>query len=290
MRVLVTGAAGYVGNQLCRVLLAAGHDVTCLDTFAHGYEPVMHLVGDPHLSIIRADVRSEELELFVLLQNAEVVFHLAAISGYQQCEANPAEAVSVNVEGTRNLIAAMVPEQLLVYAGTTSCYGPQTLYAQTKLQAEQLVMARPNSFAIRWATLFGVGPGMRHELLPNAFTRQAVQRRHLDLFSPDQQRTFMHVRHAAEAYVLAMGMADALVGRVWDVGDVGLTCTKRELVGHIQDHVCCDYSVMGEPDKDGRDLDVDFNATLDKGLSRRTEWGRHLPELVKLYGSCYGEG
>jgi nucleoside-diphosphate-sugar epimerase len=287
MRVLVTGGAGYVGNQLCRVLLAAGHDVTCLDTFALGYEPIMHLAADPHFRAITGDIR--DANLYGVCEHA-VVFHLAAISGYSQCEAAPGEAQSVNVEGTRALLGAMVPEQLLVYAGTTSCYGPPTLYARTKLQAETMVMQRPNSFSLRWATLFGVGPGMRHELLPNAFTRQAVQRGHLDLFSPDQRRTFMHVRHAAEGYVLAMGMADALVGRVWDVGDVGLTCTKRELVAHIQDHVCCDYTVMGQPDDDQRDLDVDFSATLERGLSRRTDWGRHLPELVRLYDSCYGEG
>ena len=287
MRVLVTGGAGYVGVQLCRVLLAAGHDVTCLDTFTYGYEPIMHLMADSHFRVVTGDIRSAAL--YPVCEH-EAVIHLAALSGYGPCENDPGLAVAVNVEGTRNLIAAMVPEQLLVYAGTTSCYGPPTLYAQTKLQAEQLVMARPNSFAIRWATLFGVGPRMRHELLPNAFTRQAVQRGHLDLFSPDQRRTFMHVRHAAEAYVLAMGMADALVGQVWDVGDAGLTCTKRELVERIQKHAACGYTVMGEPDADGRDLDVDFSATLEMGLSRRTDWDRHLPELVRLYGSCYGEG
>lgn len=281
MRVLVTGGAGYVGTLLVANLLQAGHRVTLLDNFTFGVAPIMHLASHPRLIVKRMDVCDTT---YYTLARHDVVVHLAALSGYSQCEADPGQAVAVNVHGTRAIVAALDPAQLLIYASTTSLYGPPTLYARTKAEAERLVMERPNSVAIRWATLFGIAPRMRHELLPNAFTRQAVQRGHIDLYSPDQRRTFMHVRDAASAYVLAMERADEMVGRVWDVGDSGLTCSKRQLVEHIAQQVPCDYTVMEQPDADGRDLDVDFCKAAAIGFDYRSEWRERLPELVRLYG------
>lgn len=287
MKALVTGGAGYVGALLVANLLEAGHSVTLLDNFTFGVAPIMHLASHPRLSILDMDVC--EVTYYTLARH-DAIFHLAALSGYSQCEADPGQAVAVNVHGTRAIIAALDPAQLLVYASTTSLYGPPTLYARTKQEGERLVMQRPNSIAIRWATLFGVAPRMRHELLPNAFVRQAVQRGHIDLYSPDQRRTFMHVADAASAYVLAMERADELVGQVWDVGDSGLTCSKRELVEHIAQQIPCEYTVMEQPDADERDLDVDFTKAAAIGLGCRTEWRERLPELVRLYGFWREEG
>ena len=286
MRALVTGGAGYVGNLLAEALLSDGWHVTVLDNFMFGYEPILHLASDPHLELVRGDIR-DAAALLDAVSGQDVVYHLAALSGYSQCEADPGTAWAVNVDGTRNVLAALEPEQLLVFASSTSIYGPPTLYARTKAAAEDAVMQRAYSIAVRWATLFGVSPRMRHELLPNAFTRQAVTRGHLQLFSPDQRRTFMHVAHAASDYAYIPEIADTLVGKVWNVGDAGLTCTKRELVEHIIEQVPgTTYEVMDAPDADGRDIDVDFSATHELGLSTRTHWAFHLPELVRLYSAC----
>ncbi len=281
MKVLVTGAAGYVGALLTAELLSDGHDVTALDNGS--IDSLLHLMADDRLSVIRADIR-DTAALYKAAAGADLVYHLAAISGMPACDADPGEAVSVNVDGTRNVVAALAPGQCLCYASTTSIYGPPTLYARTKEQAEGIVMQRANSIAIRWATLFGVSPRMRHDLLPNALVQAAVQRGHVTLFSPDQRRTFMHVSHAASDYAWIPERWEEMVGRVWDVGDSGLTCSKRHLVAQIQEFVPCECEVAPEPDKDQRDLYVDFSAAAMLGLGTpATQWRNHIPELVRLY-------
>jgi nucleoside-diphosphate-sugar epimerase len=282
MRALVTGGAGYVGNLLARQLLADGHEVTILDSFMFGYDSVLHLATDPALTLVRADIR-DAAGLRNEIAGHDVVYHLAAISGYPACEADPGTAWAVNVEGTRNVLAALDRGQLLIYASSTSIYGPPTLYARTKLAAERDVMQRYNSIAVRWATLFGPSPRMRHELLPNAFVRAAVRRGRLELFSPDQRRTFMHVESAAADYAYMIEAADRLTGHVWDVGDSGLTCSKRQLAEQVARYVPCTYNVRETPDDDGRDIDVDFYPAFWQGLGCVSGWGDHLPALARLY-------
>lgn len=120
MHVLVTGGAGYVGNLLTAALLERGHEVTIIDNFLYGHEPILHLVNRRNLTIIKGDIRNENASY---LKHQDVVFHLAAISGYPACEANPHSAQRINVEATQRIAEALAPDQLLVYASTTSLYG-----------------------------------------------------------------------------------------------------------------------------------------------------------------------
>ena len=290
MKIVITGGAGYVGIPLAVRLLNLGHDLTILDVLQHGAQPLIPLAANKHCKIVHTDIRGMGSDRAYWLADVDVIFHLAAISGYTACEADPGEAWSVNVDGTRNIVSALSPSQLLIYASTTSIYGPASLYAKTKEAAEQAVMARQNSISIRWATLFGVAPAMRNDLLPNLLVRQAIQRGRLDLFSSHQRRTFMHVQDAAAGYILAMDRADELVGAIWDVGDTGLSCTKRKLAQHIQEHVECELTEMVQTDQDARDIDVDFTPAADKGLAYSSQWSDHLPELVRLYSFYYPEG
>lgn len=280
MKVLVTGGAGYVGTRLTEALLSRGHRVTVLDNFARGYDSLMHLASDRNLHVVDCDVLDVSWRE---LRGIEAVYHLAALSGYTACEAAPDRALAVNVGGTEALLDALPDATLLIYASTTSIFGPPTLYARTKLQAERLVMQRANSIAIRWATLFGVSPAMRHDLLPQAFARQAVQDGRISLFSPEQRRTFMHVADAADAYVQCLDRPERLVGRVWNVGDTGLTCSKRELAEAIAECCPCEIVTQEQPDADARDLAIGFAGAECEGLTRHTTWAQHVPELVRLY-------
>ena len=286
--VVVTGGAGYVGTRLVTRLLDEGYDVRVIDTFPRGYDALLHLVDHGiHLDVLKRDIRDVQAED---IGRPDTVYHLAALSGYTACEREPEWAVEVNVRGTLALLKALPPHVSLIYASTTSISGPQTLYATTKQRAEALVMEREGSLAVRWATLFGVSPAMRHDLLPNAFARQAVQQKRITVFSPTQRRTFMHVRDCVDAYVRIMQDVGEYLGHVWTIGDPGLTISKGALAGKIA--TACDALVIveGTPDPDARDLDVALNGEGTYGLMLpHSTWAQHIPELVQFYGWHPGE-
>src|SRR4051812_7470466 len=101
MKVLVTGGAGYKGIKIAEALLARGDDVTILDTFTFGFVPVLHIVTNPKLTVIRKDVRDD---IASIVKDHDVIIHLAGLSGFPACVANPGVAYAVNVEATRRLV------------------------------------------------------------------------------------------------------------------------------------------------------------------------------------------
>lgn len=294
MDILVTGGAGYVGNLLTDALLARGHRVTVVDNFLYGYEPILHLVDHPDLEIVKSDIRNEDLGY---LAGADVVVHLAAISGYPACEANPNSAQRINVDATRRITEALAPDQVLFFASTTSLYGADggvsteetpihpthNLYASTKFEAEKIVMARANSVAFRWATVFGVSPRMRAGLLLNDFVDKAVHERSLVIYSPHSKRTFMHVRDAVAGYLFALDHLDAMRGQVFNMGAARLNYTKMELARMIQTHFDFEIVESELADTDIRDFSVSFEKIAALGYDCTISVEDGIAELVKLY-------
>jgi len=172
MNILITGGAGYKGSLLTEALLRKGHRVTVLDNFLYGSESLLHLAGNPGLSVVNRDIRNDIGEL---IRDKDVIFHLAGISGYPAGEANPHSAKLINVDATRQLVRCLGREQLLIYASTTSFYGksgekrsesskvePVSTYGRTKFQAEQICLnEHERTIAPRFPTLFGISPRMR---------------------------------------------------------------------------------------------------------------------------------
>jgi len=192
MNILVTGGAGYKGLKLAEALLERGHRVTVLDNFMYGYDAALFLFRYPLVSFVKKDIRNIEK---ADVADHDVVFHLAGISGYPACEANAHSAQAINVGGTEKLLSCMDGRQLMVYASTTSIYGqvgtlctedtpiqPASLYAITKYEGEKLSCQYSPSVAFRFATIYGVAPKMRWDLMPNDFVMRAVQERSLVLF------------------------------------------------------------------------------------------------------------
>src|SRR4051812_22819326 len=190
-RVLVTGGLGYIGSVLCEQLLAAGYRVTALDNVLYGTpeQGLYHLCADERFDFIRGDVRDETV-MRSALATADAVVHLAAIVGAPACQRDPGMATSVNLESVRLLDRLRSPNQIVVYPNTNSGYGatsgqehctedspiqPISLYGQTKVEAERLLLQRPNAIALRLATVFGMSPRMRLDLLVNHFVYAAVK-------------------------------------------------------------------------------------------------------------------
>lgn len=245
MRILVTGGAGYIGSLLCPVLLDAGHEVILLDSLMFGVQPILHFITHPKLEVVHGDIRDPRV-VAPLAAKVDAVFHLAAIVGYPACAADPTTAETTNVDGTRILIETLSASQMLVYAGTGSTYGqceavateetpinPLTLYGRTKRDAERLVVEK-GGVGLRFATVFGLSPRLRLDLLVNDFCYQAYHHKQVILFEGHHRRTFLHARDAAAVYPFALDHYAAMRGDVYNVGASAMNYTKVEVARAIK--------------------------------------------------------
>mgnify|MGYP001350327894 FL=1 len=293
MKILVTGGAGYKGTVLVRKLLDQGYDVTLLDNFMYGYEPVMHLATRKNLQIIRHDIRNG----IPGLKEYDVIFHLAGISGFPACASNPHSAQLINVEATRQIANDLAPGQMLINASTTSLYGksgmpcdentavdPVSNYAQTKLAAEKILHEKENVISLRFATVFGFSTRMRMDLMINDFVYKAVKERVIVLFDSFAKRTFIHVEDAADCYIFTMKNFDRMRGGVFNAGGNSMNFSKEEIAEKIRKQV--DFSIVNSEvkDKDLRHFIVNFNKIEKLGYvpSLTVEYG--IEELIRIYG------
>ena len=268
--VLVTGGAGYVGSLLCGRLLESGHRVTVVDKLLFGGESLLGYFHHPRFRFTPGDVAepgvlgAEAGGLRVgRLPPARVdaVVHLAAIVGFPACQAvGPEVAYRYNTEATKLVFAAAEAAgvERFVFASTYSNYGisadgapvteesplhPQSLYAETKIAAERHLLDRAASSPVapvllRFATLFGISPRTRFDLIVNQFVLEALLRRRLVIYQRSYARAFVHVRDVAAAIERALGVPAAAVrGQVFNVGGDALNHTKDEVVALVQRHV-----------------------------------------------------
>ena len=294
MKILVTGGSGYKGCLLTEALLDADHQVTVVDNFLYGSESLLHLAGNKALTVINRDVRNDLSEY---VRDKDVIFHLAGISGYPACEANPHSAKLINVDATKNLVKLLGKDQLLIYASTTSIYGksgekrneesavePVSTYGVTKLQAERICLEHEFTVAPRFPTLFGVGPRMRIDLLCNDFVYKAVNEHCVVVYSGKSRRTFLHVRDAVGGYLFAMEHADEMKGGVFNVGSDALNCTKLDLVGMIARKVQCEIIDAEIADPDVRNYEIDYGKITKLGYTVQYSLEDGIDELIRLYG------
>ena len=295
LKAVVTGGAGYVGIRLCKALLEVGHCVTLVDKFLFGYDPILHIVPHPNLEICQRDIRDEDRSY---LKNADVIYHLAGLSGLPACEANPNAAVLINHLATVDLVKALSPAQTIIYASTTSLYGAadgkpcdeetpvtgeNSNYSRTKLLAEHACMEHPKAISLRFATIFGVSPKMRIDLLPNDFVYRAVRERCLVLFRPSSKRTFLHINDAVHAYLLCLELPERMNGRVFNVGSETMNFSKMDIAEAIKKHI--NYTIV--PADEMEDLDIrDFYIVFDRvkalGFEPKVSLDDGIAELVTL--------
>jgi len=292
-KILITGGAGYKGVLLAEELLNLGHDVTILDNFMYGYDSVFHLIYRKNLTINKTDIRNLKL---CDVDGFDVVFHLAGISGMPACATNPHSAESINVDSVKKLIEFMKPNQLLINASTTSMYGysdvicdeetlisPVSIYGKTKFVSENLIQARENSISLRFATVFGVSPRMRNDLMVNDFTYKAMVDRSIILFAGDTKRTFIHIKDAIRAYIFAMDNSEIMKNQVYNVGDDGMNLSKKDISNNIAEYVKFELIDSNLPDLDKRNFEISFKKINDLGFKTIYNLNDGILDLVKLY-------
>jgi nucleoside-diphosphate-sugar epimerase len=244
--------------------------------------------------VVRSDIRNIGLSD---IKSCDVIFHLAGISGYPACEANPDSAEKINVEATRKLVHLLSKDQALIYASTTAFYGstgencdessevkPASTYGLTKYAAERICQDRPNSVSLRFATIFGVSPRMRADLLVNDFVYKAVNERSLVIFDGKSRRTFLHIADAVNAYLFALDNLDRMQGQIYNVGDSALNYTKLEIAETIRRYIKYEIVYSSLPDIDARSFNIAFERLKSLGFVARHTLDDGIKDLLRLYG------
>lgn len=299
MNCLVTGGAGYIGSILCEHLLDAGHNVTVLDNLMYGHAALMHLAADRRFRFVRGDVRDTAV-LREQLKTADVIIPLAALVGAPACQRDPFTAVSVNLESILELLKLRSPNQRLIYPNTNSGYGAQSgeqycteetplepisLYGRTKVDAEKAVLDSGESITLRLATVFGLSPRMRLDLLVNHFTYAAVTDGYLVVFEKDFKRNYVHISDVADCFLHCIDEFDRMSGRCYNLGLDDANLSKSELVTLIQTFVprfYVHYAEVGE-DPDKRNYIVSNARLLTAGFAARRGLSGGIEELLTGY-------
>lgn len=249
--ILVTGGAGYVGSHVSRKLLGRGYRVRVLDSFLYGDKGLAEVRDDPKLELLYGDICNAD-DVRVAVQGCKAVVALAALVGDAACDIDPEEAIAVNFRSTKLMLDECKRQgvERLVFASSCSVYGangtdlvtedsplhPVSLYARTRIMSEELLEAEHGDVDVvnlRLATVCGVSPRMRFDLMVNTITARAAIDGKVHILGPKQWRPHLHVQDAAEAFARAVTTEDRQGVATYNVG----TTSQNFTIGEIADKV-----------------------------------------------------
>ena len=299
MKILITGGAGYLGSIVTPHLLNKGHEVTVLDSFLFRQNSLADCCHYESFNVVRGDCREASI-LKNLLKDADIIIPLAAMVGAPLCDQDKLAAESVNHSAVKLICDLVSPNQRIIIPITNSGYGvgeegkfctektplrPISLYGKTKVDAEKEVLSRDNSISFRLATVFGMAPRMRLDLLVNDFVYRAVNDRSLLVFEGHFKRNYIHVRDIARVFEHAIDNFELMKGKPYNAGLEEANLSKLELCAKIKEHLpefVYIEAKVGE-DLDKRDYIVSNQRLLSSGF--QTEWNldRGIRELIKGY-------
>lgn len=296
-KILVTGGAGYIGSIMVPELLAKGHSVTVVDSFMYQQNSLAHCAANKNFNVVNADVRNEKV-MSGLISKADVIIPLAALVGAPLCSKDPIAATTINHDAAVMTFKMASKSQWIMMPTTNSAYGtgtqgsvcteesplaPISLYAKDKVEVEKALMQHPNAISFRLATVFGMSPRMRIDLLVNDFAYRAVYDRFVVLFEGHFKRNYVHVRDVVGAFMHGMENFDKMKGQIYNVGLSEANLSKVELCQvikrHIPSFVFMEAPVGEDPDK--RDYIVS-NEKLEKtGWRPQHGLDMGIEELIK---------
>jgi nucleoside-diphosphate-sugar epimerase len=297
--ILITGGAGYLGSTMVPAMLEAGHKVTVLDNFMFKQNTLGQNCLNPNFDVYRGDARDKST-LTPLIKNADIVIPLAAIVGAPMCEADQIAATSTNRDSIVTLTEMLSADQRIITPITNSGYGigeagkvcteesplnPISLYGTTKVEAEHAVLERGNAISFRLATVFGMSPRMRLDLLVNDFVYRAIHDRAVVLFESHFKRNYIHVRDIARVFLHGIDNFETMKDLPYNVGLSDANLSKAELCDTIKTHVpnfvYLDAPIGEDPDK--RDYIVSNDRVEGTGYMPKYSLDDGIVELIKGY-------
>jgi nucleoside-diphosphate-sugar epimerase len=299
MKILITGGAGYIGSTMVPRLLDQGHEVTVLDTFERGTPELAAVCANEKFNPVKGDARDTRL-LDELVPQYDVLIPLAALVGAPLCKLDPIAAKTLNQDAVVDLVKRTSKDQKVIYPVTNSGYGigesgkfcteesplnPISLYGVTKVEAEKAVLGNGNGVTLRLATVFGMAPRMRLDLLVNDFTWRALTDRAVVIFEGHFKRNYIHVRDVVKGFEHAIENFDTMRGEAYNLGLSDANLSKIELCQKIQQHVpsfvYLEAPIGEDPDK--RDYIVSNEKVEATGW--RPDWSldRGIAELLRGY-------
>lgn len=297
--ILVTGGAGYLGSTMVPDLLAAGHKITVLDNFMFKQASLNHVCHNPNFSVVKGDIRLENV-IAPLMKQADIIIPLAALVGAPLCSLDPVGATTINHDAITLMIKLLSKDQIVLMPTTNSAYGkgdennfcteesplrPISQYAIEKVAIEKELMQRENAISFRLATVFGMSPRMRIDLLVNDFTYRAVNDRFVVLFESFFKRNYVHVRDVSRAFQHAINNYEKMRGQIYNVGLSEANVSKKELCISIQkqipDFIFIDAPVGKDPDQ--RNYIVSNDKIESTGFKTIMSLDAGIGELIKGY-------
>ncbi|MDD5473255.1 MAG: NAD(P)-dependent oxidoreductase [Candidatus Methanoperedens sp.] len=299
MRILVTGGAGYIGSILVPELLKIGHEVIVMDNFMYNQTSLLDYCHDEKLAIIRGDARDKKI-IPKCLEKVDAIFPLACLTGAPLCSKDALGAQTTNFDAIKMLLDLCRNDQMIIFPTTNSGYGigqkdkfcteetplnPISLYGRTKVEAEKIILEHGNSISLRLATVFGLSPRMRIDLMVNDFVYRAVNDRFIVLFEGHFKRNFIHIRDVARAFIHALENFDEMKNEPYNVGLSDANISKIELCAKIKKQLP-DFVYLEAPvgeDTDKRDYLVSNEKIEKTGFRPEFTLDMGIKELIKGY-------
>ncbi len=298
-KILVTGGAGYIGSVLVPELLKQGYEVIVIDNFMYNQTPLLDCCCQKNLTVVRGDCRDEKL-ISKYLKNVDYIFPLACLTGAPICEKNLIGAQTINLEAIKLILKLRDKSQKIIFPTTNSGYGigqegiycdentplnPISLYGKLKVEAEKAILEAGNVITLRLATVFGMSPRMRLDLLVNDFVYRAVNDRYLILFESHFKRNYIHIRDVSRAFIHCLNNFEKMKNQTYNVGLSDANLSKWELCEEIKKQV---PNFIFIESKIGKDPDqrnyIVSNAKIEKtGFNAKFSLQEGISELIKGY-------
>ena len=297
MQILVTGGAGYLGSTMIGYLLNAGHSVTVVDNFMFGEASLNHYCYNDNFDVVNGDVRVRET-MEPLLKWADAIIPLAALVGAPLCQKDPVAAKTTNNEAIMMMLEIVSADQLILMPTTNSAYGsgdkdnfcdensplnPISSYAIEKVEVEKALMQRENSISFRLATVFGMSPRLRIDLLVNDFTHRAVNDKTVVLFESHFKRNYIHVRDVSRVFIHGLNNFEKMKTEIFNVGLSSANVSKKELCERIAKQLpgflFLEHELAKDPDQ--RNYIVSNEKLESTGFEPSISLEQGIKELIK---------
>lgn len=291
MRVVVTGAAGYIGSMLSTMLLNKGYEVIGVDKLLHGGKSILALLQSKNFKLIMQDIENiDTYEKFI--DENTIIINLAAVVGEPASRKMPEETQKTNVHSTKKLIDLACKRKVkkFIFVSTCSNYGqvtknelanetfqlkPLSLYAETKVEVENYLINNVKDnmkwTILRLATVYGLSLRPRFDLTVNDFTLHAIIDKKLVIYLPHSNRPYVHIKDVARGIESILNNQEKTNSQIYNVGNSNENYKKIDIVNEIK-NIVKDFDVeFVEKGNDPRDYKVSFEK-INKDLGYSTKY------------------